>query len=131
MKRITSLLGSIVAAASALAIMIAAVNTTAASSQKGAERLVTLTKSSRAMSSAAAPAAAVATVHRCPTCTDALVQIVDKATKGPNHLVRNLARHNCSTCGTELVTNGSGKAAATVAMHSCGASEDANCCAMN
>jgi hypothetical protein len=130
MKRITSLLGSIVAAASALAIMIAAVNTTAASSEKGAERLVTLTKSSRAMSSPAVPAA-VATVHRCPTCTDALVQIVDKATKGPNHLVRNLARHNCSTCGTELVTNGSGKAAATVAMHSCGASEDANCCAMN
>ena len=126
----TSLLGTIVVAVSALAIMIAAVNTTAASSQKGAERLVTLTKSSRAVSSPASPTAVV-TPHRCPTCTDALVQVVDKATKGPNHLVRNLARHNCSTCGTQLVTTGSGKTAATVAMHGCGASEKANCCAMN
>jgi hypothetical protein len=99
----------------------------AAYAEKGAETLVRLTKGSApAKTEVAAPAA-----HKCANCTDSLVSVVDKGTKGPNHLVTKVARHNCSACDTKIVTRGAGKATQQVAIHSCGADTKAICCASN
>src|SRR6476620_3857427 len=78
---------------------------TAAYAEKGAETLLRLTKG-------AAPAKAeVATVaaHKCANCTDSLVSVVDKGTKGPNHAVTKVVKHNCTDCATKVATEGSGK----------------------
>jgi hypothetical protein len=79
----------------------------------------------------ALPSAAVTAVHKCANCTDTLVAVVDKGTKGPNHLVTTVSRHNCAACDTKLVTLGTGKAAKDVAVHSCNAEVKPLCCAMN
>src|SRR6185503_18296133 len=86
---------------------------TAAYAEKGAERL--LNKSSPP----AAKPVSTATAHSCITCADSLVSTVDKGTKGPNHLVSKVARHNCGTCNTKIATEGVGKAKQDVAIHSC------------
>jgi hypothetical protein len=78
-----------------------------------------------------APALAVATVHKCTLCTDTLVTVVDKGTKGPNHLVAKAFHHNCVGCDTKFVTEGTGKAKKDVAIHSCNAEVKPLCCAMN
>ena len=102
----------------------------AASSEKGAERLVALTKASKAPEVATAPAMMPA--HRCPSCTDTLVTIVDNTTKGPNHEVRKVARHGCADCQTRIVTEGVGKAKHDVTIHTCGTTGSAPvCCASN
>jgi hypothetical protein len=102
----------------------------AASNEKGAERLVALTKASRAPEAAKAPA--IMPAHRCPSCTDTLVTIVDKTTKGPNHEVRKVARHGCAGCETRIVTQGVGKAKHDVTLHTCGTTGTAPaCCASN
>lgn len=102
---------------------------TAAYAEKGAERLVNLTKASKNAPAASATVAAAPMNHRCANCTDSLVQVVDKATKGPNHLVSKVARHNCSACDAKIVTEGVGKAKRDVAIHSCGAEVKPACCA--
>jgi|SRR6266850_3623371 len=132
MKKLTSFAGTIVAACAAVAIMAAALTSGAAPTEKGAERLVTLTKASRSPSSPVAMTAAVSAAHRCPACSDSWVKVADKATKGPNHLVKNEARHDCSACSTEIITRGSGKAARAIAVHSCVTPEKAVvCCVAN
>jgi hypothetical protein len=69
-----------------------------------------------------APAiAAPATVHKCAACTETLVTVVDKGTKGPNHLVTKAFRHNCAGCNTKFVTEGTGKAKKDVTIHTCNA----------
>src|SRR5437773_1375374 len=83
--------------------------------EKGAEALVGLPKAS-------APAKTVTAVpvpHMCANCTDTLVNVVDRATKGPNHLVTKVARHNCPGCSTKISIEGTGKAKRDVAIHSC------------
>jgi hypothetical protein len=98
---------------------------TVAYAEKGAERLATFTKpSAPAVAQAAAPMA-----HKCASCTDTLVSIVDKGTKGPNHLVTKAFRHNCAGCDTKIVTEGVGKAKYDVALHSCNAAVKPICCA--
>jgi hypothetical protein len=102
----------------------------AASNEKGAERLVALTKASKAPE--VATVTAMMPAHKCPSCTDTLVTIVDKTTKGPNHEVRKVARHGCAGCQTRLVTEGVGKAKHDVAIHTCGTTGAAPvCCASN
>jgi hypothetical protein len=93
--------------------------------EKGAETLVRLTKGS-----AVTPAQVAAPMaHKCANCTDSLVTVVDKGTKGPNHLVSKVARHNCAGCDTKIVTEGTGKAKRDVATHSCNAEVKPLCCA--
>jgi len=99
----------------------------AAYAEKGGETLVRLTKGSRPASTEIAPA----TAHKCPNCTDSFVSVVDKSTKGPNHLVTKVVRHNCSACETKIVTEGTGKAKHSVAIHSCNAEIKPLCCAKN
>ena len=99
---------------------------TVAYAEKGAERLTTFGKASPpAAAQVAAPA------HKCANCTDALVNVVDKGTKGPNHLVTKVSRHNCAACDTKILTSGSGKAAKEVAIHSCNSEVKPMCCAKN
>jgi hypothetical protein len=100
---------------------------TAAYAEKGAETLVRLTKGA---GPAKAEAAAVV-AHKCGNCTNTLVSVVDKGTKGPNHLVSKVARHECAGCDTKIVTEGAGKAKKDVAIHTCGADVKAVCCASN
>src|SRR5262245_10715372 len=76
----------------------------AAYAEKGAERLVNLTRASTPALVKIAPPVA----HKCGNCTDSLISISDKATKGPNHLVSKVARHDCATCDTKIVTAGVG-----------------------
>ena len=100
---------------------------TAAYAEKGAETLVRLTKD-------ASPAKVVAgapMTHKCAACTDSMVSVVDKGTKGPNHLVTKVSRHNCAACDTKIVTQGTGKAKHDVAIHNCSGDTKAACCAMN
>jgi hypothetical protein len=100
---------------------------TAAYAEKGAETLLRLTKGD---ATARAQATAVA-AHKCASCTDTLVTVVDRGTKGPNHVVTKVARHNCAGCDTRIVTEGAGKAKKDVAMHTCAADVKAACCASN
>src|SRR5258705_10484451 len=100
---------------------------TSAYAEKGAETLVRLTKGAPAAKvEAAAPMA-----HKCAACTDSLITVVDKGTKGPNHLVTKVSRHNCAGCDTKIVTEGVGKAKHDVAIHNCNGDTKAACCAMN
>jgi hypothetical protein len=80
---------------------------------------------------AATALAAAPTAHKCALCTETLVTVVDKGTKGPNHLVTKAFRHNCAGCNTKFVTEGTGKAKNDVAIHSCNAEVKPLCCAMN
>jgi hypothetical protein len=100
---------------------------TVAYAEKGAETLIKRTKTpTTATIEAAAPMA-----HKCVNCTDELVSVVDKGTKGPNHLVTKVFRHNCAVCDTRIVTMGDGKAKKDVAIHSCNAEVKPVCCAKN
>jgi hypothetical protein len=56
---------------------------------------------------------------------------VDYGTKGPNHAVTKVVKHNCTDCATKISTQGNGKAAKQVAIHNCGADAKAACCASN
>jgi hypothetical protein len=99
---------------------------TAAYAEKGAETLLKLTKGAVPAKAEAAPMA-----HKCANCKDTLVTVVDKATKGPNHLVSKVTRHECAGCDTKIVTDGAGKAKKDVSIHTCGADVKAVCCASN
>jgi hypothetical protein len=83
------------------------------------------------LNSAVAAPAAVAPAHKCADCTDTWVTVVDKGTKGPNHLVTKVSRHNCAACDTKITVVGTGKAKHDVAAHSCNAELRPLCCAMN
>ena len=83
---------------------------TLAYAEKGAETLVRLAKGT---APATPVAAATDTAHKCAACTDAYVTVVDRGTKGPNHLVSKVVRHNCSSCTTKFVTEGVGRAKKT------------------
>jgi len=100
---------------------------TAAYAEKGAETLMRLTKG--AVPAKAAPAASIA--HKCAKCTDTWSSVVDKGTKGPNHAVTKVVKHNCTNCSTKIVTEGTGKAKHSVAIHTCGEDVKAACCAIN
>ena|ERR1051326_2792669 len=100
---------------------------TAAYAEKGAERLLNAPKASINAPAQITTMAA----HRCPSCTDTLVSVVDKGTKGPNHAVSKVVRHNCSSCDTKIVTEGTGKAKHDVAIHSCNGEVKPLCCARN
>ena len=104
---------------------------TAAYAEKGAETLVRLTKASRAPAAVVQVSSSVTTLHLCPTCTDSFVTTVDKGTKGPNHAVTKVVRHNCAACSTKITTAGTGKAKHSAAIHTCGADVKAACCAIN
>lgn len=117
MKRITRF-SLIVTAASALAL--SSMGLTAG--EKGAELLVKRNVSPAASNAKPAP-------MNCASCTDSWVKVVDKGTKGPRHEVINVVRHNCSSCDTRIVMQGSGKSASNVAVHNCGTSPAAVCCA--
>jgi hypothetical protein len=99
---------------------------TAAYAEKGAERLATFGKTS-----APAPAQFAAPAHNCANCTDTFVNVVDKGTKGPNHLVTKVSRHSCAACDTKFATEGTGKSRKDVAIHSCNGEVKPMCCAMN
>jgi hypothetical protein len=75
--------------------------------------------------------AAFSAVHKCADCTDTWVTVVDKGTKGPNHLVTKVSRHNCAACDTKITVVGTGKAKHDVATHSCNAEVKPLCCAIN
>ncbi|PWU18644.1 MAG: hypothetical protein C5B50_08525 [Verrucomicrobia bacterium] len=95
--------------------------------EKGAERLATFGKS-------AAPTptqVATAPMHRCPSCSDVLVNVVDKGTKGPNFATSKVVRHTCAACDVKIVTAGTGKAKQNVALHTCNAELNPACCAKN
>ncbi len=67
--------------------------------------------------------------HACAKCSDQLAMIADQSAKGSQPSVRKVMRHGCSSCSTEIVTKGDGKARVNVALHSCGADVKAACCA--
>lgn len=116
-------------------MVIAAVCTAAISSfsltalaEKGGETLVKLTKASYATAPAAV-ASRQAVFHRCSMCTDTLVTVVDRGTKGPRHEIKTVARHNCSSCETKIVTKGEGKAKYDATVHTCGMGSPSLCVA--
>ncbi len=76
-------------------------------------------------------AAATVAAHKCASCKDTLATVVDKATKGPNHLIGKVSRHECAGCDTKIVTEGAGKAKKDLAMHSCNSEAKPLCCAKN
>jgi hypothetical protein len=98
---------------------------TAAYAEKGAERLL------NKPSPPAAKSVSTPSAHSCRTCADTLVTSTDKGTKGPNHLVSKVARHDCTTCTTKIATEGIGKAKRDVAIHSCNGQTKPLCCAKN
>ncbi len=85
----------------------------------------------RQKKAAAAATAVQPAAHKCPSCTDSVVSVVDKGTKGPNYQVSKLVRHNCTACETKIVAEGAGKARHEVAVHSCGMAEQSACCVKN
>jgi hypothetical protein len=95
------------------ALVLSNFGLSAVASEKGAEQLIK--RNTPAAVTAAKPAA-----MNCASCTDSLVKVVDKGTKGPRHEINNVVRHNCASCDTKIVTKGSGKSAVNVAVHSCG-----------
>lgn len=99
---------------------------TVAYAEKGAEALVRLNKGATPAKTEVAPMA-----HTCASCADRFVSVVDKGTKGPNHLVMNVSRHMCAACDTKIVTEGTAKAKKDVVIHTCGADVKAICCASN
>ena len=99
---------------------------TAAFAEKGAEILKFKKDTPAAKAEAAAPLA-----HKCANCTDTLATVVDKGTKGPNHAVTKVVRHNCAACATKIMTEGAGKAKTDVAIHTCKAEVKPVCCAKN
>jgi hypothetical protein len=117
--------------ATTFTIALALAGITTAQPEKGGEALVRLTKAARAVAlTPATPATAKA--HLCPTCKDTLVTIVDKATKGPNHEVKQIATHGCTACNVKIATQGVGKSKYAVATHTCGTTQTpALCCARN
>jgi hypothetical protein len=38
--------------------------------------------------------------HKCANCTDTIVSKVDYGTKGPNHTVTKVVKHNRTDCST-------------------------------
>lgn len=99
----------------ASALVLSSFGVSAVASEKGAELLA-----KRTTMPVAIPAATPAPMN-CANCTDAWVTVVDKGTKGPLHAVNKIVRHGCASCDTRIVTKGSGKTAANMAVHTCGA----------
>ena len=93
----------------------------AVASEKGAE-LLAKRNSAPVAANTATPAA-----MNCPSCTDSLVTVVDKGTKGPRHEINKVVRHNCASCDTRIITKGTGKTATNVAVHTCGTAAASMC----
>src|SRR5690348_7522678 len=75
---------------------------TVAYAEKGAETLVRLTKGDApAKAQVAAPSA-----HKCAYCNDSIVGKIDYGTKGPNHAVTKVVKHNCTDCSMKITTEG-------------------------
>lgn len=81
----------------------------------------------QAMTKVTAPALA----HRCADCTDSIVSVVDKATKGGKAIASQVVQHNCAACDTKIVSKGTGKATHDVAVHYCKSETKPMCCAAN
>ncbi len=67
----------------------------------------------------------------CPKCTDSWVTQVEKTHKAAQPVIRHqVQRHDCDTCSTRIVTEGTGKQAKDVAKHVCRqcGPKDASCC---
>lgn len=107
----------VVTAASALMLSSYGLN----AAEKGAELLVKRNPAPTAVNTAKPVA------MNCASCTDSLVTVVDKGTKGPRHEVKTVVQHNCASCDTQIVTKGTGKNAKEVAVHTCGAGSAAMC----
>lgn len=72
-------------------------------------------------------------VMSCPKCKDIYVQVVDKSLKGMKlGELKKEPIHLCGSCDTKIVTQGEGKHAKDVLVHTCKTcgSEDVSCCVM-
>ena len=104
-----------------LAVAITALVTYAASAEtKGAQLLMQ-------GASASKPTAVVAVKgHGCPMCKDVAKEVKLTSSKGAYHNTMLVAEHACPSCDTKIRTEGQGKAARNVAVHTCGTT--ASCC---
>jgi hypothetical protein len=68
----------------------------------------------------------------CPSCKDTSATVVEKSFKGANQdEVKTVKTHLCSACETKRISQGHGKMASEVVVHTCTAcgSKDLSCCA--
>jgi hypothetical protein len=96
--------------------------------EKGAERLMKLTRLST-MADVAKVEAGDTVVMSCPKCKDIWVKVARPAVKRGQETAM-IAQHQCPGCDTKFVTEGAGKQAKSVVKHVCKqcGSEDAFCC---
>ena len=72
-------------------------------------------------------------VMSCPKCKDTYVTVVSKPLKGMQaDDVKTVLKHLCPTCTTTIKTEGMGKNAKNVLVHTCNScgSKDVYCCVM-
>ena len=72
-------------------------------------------------------------VMSCPKCKETYATVVEKSFKGVNQdELKTMKIHLCAACDSKLVTEGQGKQAKQVLVHTCKAcgSTDVSCCVM-
>ena len=72
-------------------------------------------------------------VMSCPKCKDTNTTVVTKSLKGMQpEEIKTVVKHLCPTCSTSIKTEGMGKNAKSVLVHTCNScgSEDVSCCLM-
>ena len=71
-------------------------------------------------------------VMTCPKCKDTYTQVVKTSMRGTTEETLRTGTHLCSACDSHMVTQGQGKQAKNVMVHTCKAcgSEDVSCCLM-
>lgn len=102
--------------------------------EKGAERLVNLTRPSAAPMF---PVASAKTVPMsCPKCQDVVTQVPDRSAKGAQLLLTegratlSVVQHQCEGCSTTRGVVGHGKTRQQVVQHTCAAcgADSKSCC---
>jgi len=111
------LTGTIIAALAALLTY-----SVSADQIKGAQALM-----NRTSVSAAAPSVA-AKAHGCAKCQDTTKAVRTVSSKGAYPQTALVTAHACPTCDTRIKTEGNGKAAHDVAVHTCASGATASCC---
>jgi hypothetical protein len=110
------LTGTFIAAAALLASSVSAGDI------KGAQLLL-----NRPAVSNIAPAV-TAKAHDCAKCQDVTKEVTLASSKGAYQKTALVAEHACPTCDTRIRTEGQGKAAHSVAAHTCASGTTPSCC---
>jgi hypothetical protein len=66
--------------------------------------------------------------HDCAKCQDVTKEVTVSSSKGAYQKTALVAEHTCPTCDTRIKTEGLGKAAHNVAVHTCASGTTPSCC---